>query len=93
MTNPTDTNQASEDELSVEIDGYIDDIRYNNEVPFDERLESAKKSIHHLVRADRKKHELQARLSEGIYWQTSINDKTTGAERISKLKQELETLL
>ena len=49
------SNQASEDELSLEIDGYIDDIRYNNEVPFDERLESAKKSIKHLVRTEKLK--------------------------------------
>lgn len=49
------TSQASEDELSLEIDYYIDDIRYNNEVPFDERLESAKKSIKHLVRTEKLK--------------------------------------
>ena len=55
MSEPTDTNQASEDELSLEIDDYIDDIRYNNEVPFDERLESAKKSIKHLIRTEKLK--------------------------------------
>lgn len=54
MSKPN-TNQASEDELSVEIDSYIDDIRYNNEVPFDERLESAKKSIKHLFRTEKLK--------------------------------------
>lgn len=49
------TNKASEGELSSEIDDYIDDIRYNNELPFDERLESAKKSIKHLIRTEKLK--------------------------------------
>lgn len=64
MTNPNNSPTKAEQELFDEIDDYIDDIRYETDLPFDERITSVKQSIKNLLRPYIKQSNLEARIDE-----------------------------
>ena len=87
MSSPTDTNQASEDD---EIRQHCDSLGVPS-LWYDRLIE--------IVAADRKKHELQARIDElnslphrSVTALTSSVDQSVIYERLDELKQELEKL-
>lgn len=78
-------------ELREQIDDYIDDIRYNNEIPFDERLDSAKKSLKHLC----ERIALEARIDElrwGAVLAKNVEAHNRFMKRIVELKSQLKKL-
>lgn len=87
MSNPTDTNQTSEDD---EIRQHCDSLGVPS-LWYDRLIE--------IVAADRKKHELQARIDElgqvpELKWDNHNHclDPHHRTDRLEELKQELEKL-
>lgn len=84
--NPNNQDTTSTD-IDRQIDEFVDDIRYNTEIPFDERLTSAKASLKFLVAQQTVAARLEEREASQKMWRREHDYWKNVAEQFIKREQ------